>query len=395
MRTLTRYILTDLIGWFFIIVIGLTLLMVVTLVVAEGLRMNLGLVPTLRLIPFVMPTALVFAVPGTILFTVCLVYGRMSADNEVTAVKSAGSSPLVLLWPAYALAFALSLVAVWLNDLAFSWGQSGVQRVVIQSVEEIAYGMLRTQKSYANPRFSISVKEVQGRRLIRPIMNFQPNNDMPAFTLIAKEAELKSNLQRNTLSLILLDCEVDGGNNMRYSSPGISEQEIPLRYASARELKENSPTQLPLRQIKSELADQHQAIEQLEQAFAAEVGIALATGEFDTLDESIWRHRRKELADARSRLYKLQTEPFRRWASGFSCLCFVLVGAPLAIHWRRADVMSTFFACFLPILVIYYPLLAFGLDRAKAGALPPYTVWAANLLCVGVGIWLVRKVIRY
>jgi hypothetical protein len=68
MRTITRYILTDLIGWFLILVLGLTTLMLVLLVGQEAWRMNLGLLPTLRLIPFILPTALVFAVPGTILF---------------------------------------------------------------------------------------------------------------------------------------------------------------------------------------------------------------------------------------------------------------------------------------------------------------------------------------
>src|SRR5687768_17410840 len=142
MSVISRYILADLIGWFLIFVVGLTLLMVVLLVGQEAWRMNLGLAPTLRLIPFILPTALVFAVPGTILFTVCLVYGRMSADNEVTAAKSAGISPMALLWPAFGLAFLLSVLAVWLNDVAFSWGQAGIQRVILQSVEEITYGTL-------------------------------------------------------------------------------------------------------------------------------------------------------------------------------------------------------------------------------------------------------------
>ena len=108
-----------------------------------------------------------------------------------------------------------------------------------------------------------------------------------------------------------------------------------------------------------------------------------------------WKPRRKALTDARVRLSRLRTEPWRRWASGFSCLCFVMVGAPLAILWRRADVMSTFFACFFPILLIYYPLFLVGFDRAKAGALPPYSVWGANLILVGIGVWLMRKVIRH
>ncbi|HJS09485.1 MAG TPA: LptF/LptG family permease [Pirellulales bacterium] len=393
--SITRYILAELIGWFSIFVVGLTLLMVVILVGSEAWRMNLGLVPTLRLIPFVMPTALVFAVPGTILFTVCLVYGRMSADNEVTAAKSAGLSPMALIWPAIGLSFVLSAVAVWLNDVAFSWGQAGVQRVILQSVEEIAYGMLRTQKSFANPRFAIVVKGVEGRTLVRPTMNFQPNNDMPAFTLTAVSAELRSNLDRGTLTLVLKDAEIETGDGLRSVLPGITEQEIPLRYASARELKDDSPTQLALKAIDGEKIAQAERIKVLEQALAADVGLALVTGDLHTLGEQTWKPRRKALADARTRLYKLQTEPYRRWASGFSCLCFVLVGVPLAILMKRSDVMSTFAICFIPILLIYYPLLAFGLDRAKAGALPPYSVWAANLLLVGIGVWLLRRVVRY
>jgi lipopolysaccharide export system permease protein len=395
MRTITRYILTDLIGWFLILVLGLTMLMLVLLVGQEAWRMNLGLLPTLRLIPFILPTALVFAVPGTILFTVCLVYGRMSADNEVTAAKSAGISPMALLWPALGLAFVLSVFGVWLNDLAFSWGQAGMQRVILHSVEEIAYGMLRKQRSFANARFSIIVKEVEGRELIRPIMTFQPAGEVPAFTLSAVKAELRSNLERNTLSLILTDCEIDTGDGLRSVLPGVSVQEIPLRYASTRELKEGSPSQLPMWRFPEETTAQEETIEQLEQALAAEAGLSLMMGDFPALGENTWKPRRKVLADARIRLSRLRTEPWRRWASGFSCLCFVMVGAPLAILWRRADVMSTFFACFFPILLIYYPLFLVGFDRAKAGALPPYSVWAANLILVGIGIWLMRRVIRY
>jgi lipopolysaccharide export system permease protein len=395
MPIIIRSILLDLIGWFLIIVFGLTLLMVVILIGSEAWRMNLGLLPTLRLVPFVLPTALVFAVPGTILFTVCLVYGRLSADNEVIAIKSAGISPLTILWPAFGLAFLLSVVAVWLNDVAFSWGQAGVQRVILQSVEEIAYGMLRTQRSFANPRFSIIVKGVEGKKLQRVTMKFQPTDGTPLITLNAVEAELRSNLERNTLSLVLTDAQLDMGDGIWSSLPGTTIQEIPLRYASAREIKEDSPAYVPLRRIDHEISQQQASIRQLEQVLAAEMAMALATGEFDALAEPTWRPRRKTLDDARTRLYKLRTEPWRRWSSGFSCLAFVLVGAPLAILWRRADVMSTFFACFFPILLVYYPLLAFGLDRAKAGALPPYTVWMANLVCVAIGYWLLRRVVRY
>ena len=33
-------------------------------------------------------------------------------------------------------------------------------------------------------------------------------------------------------------------------------------------------------------------------------------------------------------------------------------------------------------LLVYYPLLAWGLDRAKSGAINPYLVWVANAIVV-------------
>jgi lipopolysaccharide export system permease protein len=56
--------------------------------------------------------------------------------------------------------------------------------------------------------------------------------------------------------------------------------------------------------------------------------------------------------------------------------------------------MSTFGLVFLPILVVYYPLMQFGVDQAKTGALPPYCVWSGNLILSIVGLLLLRPVLR-
>lgn len=397
MRTITRHILLQLICWFVVWLGGLTVVLVVLGLLTEAIRMNLGLMPALRLIPYILPSMLSFAVPGAILFTCCQVYGRMSADNEVVATKALGISPLVLLAPALGLAFVLSLLGVVLNDVAFSWGHAGVQRVILQSVEEIAYGMLRTQKSYSNPRFSIIVKEVRGRKLIRPIMSIQAGGGSAIWTVSAAEAELQSNLERNTLLLIMDDCEIDVAG-ARSVLPGRTVQEIPLALASASKRAQVEgvvPAHMPLSAIGDETKRQVIVIRELEQAAAADSALSLLSGQFADLSEVTWGHRRQELALARVRLNKLRTEPFRRWAAGFSSLCFVLVGAPLAIQMKRSDLMTTFACVFLPILVIYYPFFHYGFDQAKTGALPPYSVWAANFVMVGIGIWIMRRVVRY
>jgi lipopolysaccharide export system permease protein len=126
-----------------------------------------------------------------------------------------------------------------------------------------------------------------------------------------------------------------------------------------------------------------------------EAAYQMMTGGFEDLTGDEWLARRGMLEHAETRLTRLQTEPWRRWANGFSCLFFVLVGAPLAIRLRTADVWSSFGACFLPILCVYYPLLMYGVERAKGGALPPYSVWLGNVILLLIGCWLLRKVLRY
>src|SRR5262245_35963462 len=395
MTAITRYITSELLGWLAIVLVPLTFVLVLVVVAGEASRMNLGLGPTLRLLPFLLPQALAYAAPVAMLFTICLVYGRMSADNEIVATKALGVTPVVLLWPGWIIAFGLSLVGVWLTDLAFSWGAVGAQRVVIQSVEEIAYGMLRTQKSYANQRFSIVVKDVQDRKLIRPIMHFQANNDLPAIRISAAEAELKSDLKRSVMIVILTDFEIEIAPNIRSFVPGRDFKEFPLSFFSAKDIREGNPTNLPLRQISSEIPEQERLIREMEQSLAAQSAMALVTGELDDLSEANWKLKRKQLADARSRLIRLQIEPWRRWANGFTALAFVLVGAPLAVLLKKADVMTRFGYLNLPILLCYYPMLMGLCDRAKSGTMPPYVIWIPNVLLAAVGVWLMKRVIRY
>jgi len=394
MRSIPRYVFIQLLMVFIVTLTGMTLLMLLAGVGMEAVKQGLGLGPIVRLMPYMLPNALRFAVPGTVLFAACSVYGRMSGSGEVLAIKSLGISPMAIIWPGFILAFVVSLVAVWLNDVAVTWGMRGVQRVVIQSVEQIAYGMLRTQRSYVNSRFSINVKGVEDRKLIRPIVVLHETNDSPPITLTAREAELQCDRIANTLTILLTDGTFEAGKILKGSFDHTSHV-IPLSDASPEAGGSDSPSRCPLRQIPREIAKQRQQVRLLEQSLAAEAAYQMLSGEFDALTDQQWNVKHNELAAARCRVFRLQTEPWRRWANGFSCLFFVIVGAPLAIRLRNCDFLTSFFICFLPILLVYYPMLAYGVDRAKCGELPPYAVWLGNVILLAAGFWLFRKVLRY
>jgi len=395
MWIISRYVLCELLKVFILTLTGMTVLMLIVGVAHEAIRQGLGPEPILKLIPYATPNALRFAVPGTMLFAACSVFGRMAAGNEVVALKSLGISPMKLIAPALVLAFLVSLVAVWLNDLAVSWGRRGMERVVLHSVEQIIYGMLHSQGSYRTKQFSVSVKDVEDRRLIRPMICFHTEGGKPPVVLTAQVAELTLNPARGTLSIQMTDGEVTVGDQASIVFPNTISREIPLTDAAQKAGASTSPSNLPMWLLAPETEKQRETLDQLRQRSAVEASYAFLTGDLQSLSGAEWSIRQRELRASAERLHRLETEPWRRWANGFSCLFFVVVGAPLSMHLRNSDLWTSFAIVFLPILIVYYPLLALGVDQAKTGALPPCTVWAGNVLLGLAGIWLLRKIIRY
>jgi lipopolysaccharide export system permease protein len=395
MKLITRYVLFELLQVFLISLTAMTLFMVIVGVLSEAQQNGLGLKQVLLLLPYILPNALRFAVPGTVLFATCSVYGRLAAHNEVVALKAAGVNPWVIFAPAFVIGVLLSLGTVWLNDVAVSWGRDGIRRVVIESVEEIAYGKLTLEKKYVSKGFSIYVQRVDGKRLIEPVITIV-SGDKKQTRINAAEAQLRSDLVNNTLSIILTNFVVDGvlDGKMNYRDPGTKERVIDLS-DSTRKGTGSSTSDIPMNMIPSEIEDHKRMIVEKREEMAALAGLFLVTGDYIYLNTTIWDAQHNQLKEIQGRIHKLEMEPHRRWANGFSCLCFMAVGAPLAVLRRNAEFMTNFIICFMPILLGYYPLLMFSVSRAKSGSMPSEIVWFGNVVLLLVGWWLYRKVKRY
>ena len=232
MATLPRYVLTEVIKVFVVSVTALTLLVVLGFVGREATAQGLPLVPTLRLIPYFLPETLRVTVPMTLLLSCTTVFSRISGANEIVAVKAMGISPMALLWPVFIFAFVMSLVTVWLNDVADSWGHANVQRVVIEGVEDIIYSMLQQQRRYSAPgSFSINVKNIDGRRLQGVTLIVESHGDKAQMTVTAEEAELRSDRTEEVLKVFLHNGVISGGH-LTLVFPDVREWDIPLSDAS-------------------------------------------------------------------------------------------------------------------------------------------------------------------
>ncbi len=393
---LTRYILIEIFKIFIVTLIALTMLILVIGVARQLMREGMGPMAVLQLLPYVLPISLQFALPATALFAVCCVYGRMSYAGEVATIKAVGISPVQVLKPALWFAALLSPAAVWLGDVAVSWGEPGVRRVALHSFEEIVYRVLNAQHSYSSDKgFSISVCGVNGKTLEGPTVTIHGGSSGVPTQIMARQGQLELDPERMALVLRVVDSRLSGGA-FRGQFDGEDVIEIPLGDAFAKNSGQDvNPSQLPLHQMRSEAIRTERQVENDRGNLAAQVGFSLLTARFDELAGDPVKPLEDRIRSGSSRLIRLRTEPWRRWAGGFSCLCFVIVGAPLGIIARTSDYWTTFGMCFLPILLVYYPLFVFGLDQAKDGSMPPYSVWLGNVVMVAIGITLICKIRRH
>lgn len=342
-----------------------------------------------QLVPFLVPEALMFAIPATSLFSVCVVFGRMASDNEVTALESLGLSKSMIIVPALVMSFGLSLFAVWLNDIAYAWSHYGIESVVLDSTDRIVYSVLQQEGSFKSDSFSIEVDGVEGRTLVRPVITTSAGDGM---VMRAASGSLTVNPAKHTLEFRMNKGAIEKDNQFRLEDQNNEVYEIPLLPDTASATIH--PSNLYLSQISGALREQKDRVAEMEEKLAIDVAALWFSGDFVGLSHIGMADQQKELEYARHRCNRLQVVPHRRWANGFSCLAFAIIGVPVALRLRTGNYATTFGACFIPILLLYYPLFMFGLSGAKMSTLPAWAVWMGNAACACVGILLLRSELK-
>lgn len=390
-KLITRYVIWELAKIFLISSFAFVGLMLIVGIADQARERGLGPEILIRLIPFLLPEALMFAMPATCLFSVCVVFGRMAADNEMIAINSMGLHQSVIIFPVLAMAFLLSLFAVWVNDVSFAWSFWGIEKVVLESSDKILYSVLKDQGSFKTSQFHIEVQAVEGRKLIQPIITvYTPDR---SFRAVAEEATLTTDLNSHELQMTLqrgaIVDESNSKNTFRFDRD--FKKSISLKSPEEFEKKSGNPSHLYLSQISHAIEIQSEKLARLKEADAIRATSQMLTGDMIGLTNLDWADHIKDQDDAAHRLTRLHVVPHRRWANGFSCLAFAMIGIPVALRLKTANYATTFGVCFLPILLVYYPLFMFGLTGAKEGAMPPFAAWIGNITCMLIGAFLLYR----
>lgn len=392
MRILHRYVLIELLRVFVLLALGLTILLVFVGVAGEAAKNGLGPAQIQKILPWIIPSLFPFTIPATLLLTVCVVYGRMAGDQEITAIKSAGISVMTMLWPSFILGSILSLCTFVLTDRYIPLARGHIERIITNAMEDIFLDILRTKNQFTDidHGIAINVLGVEGKRLIQPTFRYTPFGGQ-AITVVAREAWLKFDIPREQVRLIVADgyIETPGGETVH-----IEHEEYPFPLPSRNEAPK--ARNIPIETIRREMADIETERQELDHRRIFQSAFALTTGNFDSIQPETLRNHQLKRNMLDERHSKLNTEIHARLALACSCFFFVLVGSPFAILQGKRQFLTTFAICFAPILVAYYPIVMLTMHLAKDDKInPEWGLWIGNLGLLVIALVILRRVTRH
>jgi lipopolysaccharide export system permease protein len=390
MNVLTRSVLVD-----YLLVFGLSLVILVALLLFVGASLDLpkdvGVAEIVLMLPYLLPEAVRNAMQAATLFAACSVFGRLSAGNEILALSSLGISPWAVVRPVILLGVVLSLICVGLYDLGEAWGQRGIRQVVVNSAEKIAYRYLRTKHAYKKGHVTLNVKAVEGRKLMRPLLVMERPDQGEPITISAEEAELRTLGRDRELSLVLRNGTAYIGDQVSMAFPEAMEQIISLGDPAGK-LPKWPPEYCTLLDLRKKIAVQSAGIARLEQN--PQDTMPLWQTEPVVPDAPPLSHA-EVVESEREHIHFLKAQVNRRWANGFFCLAFVMVGIPVSMRARSRDYLTSFFACFLPVVLLNHPLHNFCIKLAESGRAPPQLPWVGDILLVVAGAWLLHRALKH
>lgn len=378
MRLFDRYIGRQvLVGTLFAIVLLSTILVMGSLFQKiRPLLVDFGAPPSIvgAFILSVIPFSLIYTIPWAFLSAVLLVFGRLSSDHEITGFRVAGISLTRLAAPVFIIGAALSALCLWLNVEVAPRSSRATDQIAIKAFFKDPRSMLsaaaeqdgleRLEDSLKDVRAYIEKSDgskMEGLHLFKIHDSSQP--DAPDIYVHAMRAEAKIDDEKKEFSFHLYDAmfettrppsQEEREKGVTHHDPQfvLSTEAVPLVLPfefSIRKERPKSKTNAELREIIEEL--------------------------------------RKGGPRARANIPNYEAEIHRRFASSAACFAFAFIGIPLGIKTRRKDTSSGLILALL-IGAAYFVCGMIG-GSSERGVM--IAAWAPNVVCVLLGLYLLRR----
>jgi len=127
-----------------------------------------------------------------------------------------------------------------------------------------------------------------------------------------------------------------------------------------------------------------------------EATMLMFTGEFQKLGSEELSALDAQYTESRKCELKYRAEIHNRFSMSASCWFFAFLGGPFAMLQARRQFITSFILCFLPILIMYYPVMFLMINLCKTGTIEPWwAMWVPNLIIGSIGLIVLRKVVQH
>ena len=409
LKTLHKYITGQVLAVFLLAVAVLTFVVLLLNVLKDVMPLLLsGHAPLLlvaKAIGLLLPFGCVYALPMGFIVATLLVFGRFSADQELTAMRASGLSLLSLITPVLILSLCCCALSAWFNmelgpcsRVAFLNLQHDLLHVLANA--QIPEGQMISFTSKSQ-RFQIFV-EKNYKDELEDVSVYRMQNETNWDVMIhAPRGRILPNRAANELVLDLsnariINCNGHGGNGItaldhlvddiqldsvtnQTFKPKISDMTFGQLRQELHELRQNSLTPANVTSQAGNAYLQH---------------LNLPSVKTNASPEDITAFLRAAEKLRSEQISRVREAMHREVAFSFACFGFTLVGIPLGIRVHRRET-NIGIALALGLVVVYYGFTMLGESLAAHPELYPHLIlWVPNFIFQGVGAVLLWRANR-
>lgn len=387
MRTLHTYLLRQVIATLLMTVAVFTFVLLLANVLKEVLAVliqqqaSLGLI--MKAIGLLIPFVMVFALPMGMLTAALLIFGRFSADQELTATRASGISLLALISPVLLLSLALSCVCALINMHVAPRCRVAYKALLAEVGIRYA-GAFLPEKTFVkiSTDYIIYVgKEDEGRLEDILIYDLDAQGRVSSYAR-AETGRLQIDETNRVFRLLLRDAWHVGIFEGKHNAMAMREAHISYTNAPAPRQDEGVRiTDMTFFQLRDEL-------NRLEHRIG--VPAPLIRGPPEERQKML----REMHANREDLTTPIKVQIHRQIAFSFACVGFTLVGIPLGIRAHRRETTFGIALALLLVLAYYsFILLSQSLDT-QPEFFPHLLVWAPNFLFQVLGMVLLARANR-
>jgi lipopolysaccharide export system permease protein len=363
----------------FVLLLGNMLQQILGLLVSGHVRPGLLIGSVALLIPWVW----VFALPMGFLTATLLVFGRFSADQELTAARASGVSLISLITPVLLLSLLCCGISAWINMQLGPQCRYAYKKLIFQARTELANNADDTlpEGQYVRdfPGYIFYVEKNRGGKL-EGIRVYQRGTNMQ-MTIIAPTGQIETDITNKQIILNLNDASI-----VRFNGSHVyfdTSRNVPMKFdlnTMTNQMGKPRISDMTFWQLQLELRD-------LEESFALPPSPATSTDELRTQLRKV-AERRQDLTEP------IRVEMHREIAFSFACFGFTLVGIPLGIRVHRRET-NIGVAIALGLVLIYYAFFMLGESLSARPEFAPHLIlWLPNFIFQAVGAVLLWRANR-